>query len=75
MGDGPDLNVRRPVPCESAGDLSFPSLEVLATITREISEGELIRAHLPFPLAAGNEFEVPNWRAMPARVLRSQPCS
>lgn len=43
FGDGLDLNLRRPVPCESARDLSFPGLEVLATITRAISAGELIR--------------------------------
>jgi hypothetical protein len=43
LGDGLDLNLRRPVPCESASELSFPSLEVLATITRAISAGELIR--------------------------------
>ena len=43
IGDGLELNLRRPVPCESASELSFPSLEVLATITRAISAGELIR--------------------------------
>ncbi len=44
LGDGLDLKIRRAVPCESAGALVSPDLEVLATITRAIAGRQLIRA-------------------------------
>ena len=43
MGDGLDIKVRRSVPCESASELVFPDLEILATITRAIAAKQLIR--------------------------------
>ena len=43
MGDGLDIKVRRSVPCESASELVFPNLEILATITRAIAAKQLIR--------------------------------
>lgn len=43
MGDGLDLKLRRSVPCESASELVFPDLEILATITRAITARQLIR--------------------------------
>jgi hypothetical protein len=43
MGDGLDIKVRRSVPCESASDLVFPDLEILAIITRAISSKQLIQ--------------------------------
>lgn len=57
FGDGLDLNLRRPVPCESASELSFPTLEILATITRAISAGELIRVRY-LSLASGPSTKV-----------------
>lgn len=52
FGDGLNLNQRVPVPCESAQDLKFPSLEVLATVTRAIVAGELIKVRY-FSLSSG----------------------
>lgn len=43
MGDGLDLKLRRSVPCESAGELVSPDLEILAVITRAIASRQLIR--------------------------------
>ncbi len=43
MGDGLDIKVRRSVPCESASDLVFPDLEILAAITRAITSKQLIQ--------------------------------
>src|SRR5450830_215554 len=43
MGDGLDIKVRRSVPCESASDLVFPDLEILAIITRAITSKQLIQ--------------------------------
>lgn len=43
MGDGLDLKLRRAVPCECAGTLVSPNLEVLANITRAIAGHQLVR--------------------------------
>lgn len=43
LGDGLDLKLRRSVPCESAGELGSPDVEILAVITRAIASRHLIR--------------------------------
>ena len=43
IGDSLDLRLRRSVPCESAGELVSPDLEMLASITRAITARQLIR--------------------------------
>lgn len=43
MGDGLDIKVRKSVPCESANELVFPDLGILATNTRAIASKQLIR--------------------------------
>ncbi len=41
-GDGLDLRLRRPVPCESASDLVNPDLAVLSTLTRAIAGRRMV---------------------------------
>ena len=37
MGDGLDIKVRKSVPCESASELVFPDLGIVAAVTRAIA--------------------------------------
>ena len=43
MGDGLDLSLKLPVPCEKVGDLVNPSLDTLAMLTRAIAGNRLCR--------------------------------
>lgn len=43
VGDGQELPLKRPIPCEGASALVNPDLKVLATITRAITAKELLR--------------------------------
>ena len=43
IGDGVDLSLKLPVPCDRAGDLVSPDLDTLATLTRAIAGKRLCR--------------------------------
>jgi predicted DNA-binding transcriptional regulator YafY len=43
MGDGLELGLKLPVPCDGAGELSSPNLETLAALTRSIAAKRLCK--------------------------------
>ena len=57
MGDGLELGLKLPVPCDGARDLSSPNLETLAALTRSIAAKRLCKVEY-LSLASGRSTRV-----------------